>query len=297
MSEKIPKHVDPRSKAAKTLQEFPYFTARDSGEVTNVSGAGDVGVFQHDANGSEKQIGSFYRNYSFLRTFCWFRRGKRHFALYSPDCGATRVMEISPDDGFKDLGGEESDANGFCPVDFFVPDCREYVSQNFTGPGEQIVDWNNPLDSLPTGCEFTKNSKTHRGRRILRREDGSPVCTERSIGNINGVEQTVKQCEWGEEGDFESGWIKFPPDHGFVAGCLWGDDTSWKIQYLDLSRAGEGIIRRDDRFGYIELPESVALRDAIHIEDMLENPTVYIAISTEWDLHTGKMEPLHRHTS
>jgi hypothetical protein len=49
MSEKIPKHVDPRSKAAKTLQEFPYFTARDSGEVTNVSGAGDVGVFQHDA--------------------------------------------------------------------------------------------------------------------------------------------------------------------------------------------------------------------------------------------------------
>ena len=53
--------------------------------------------------------------------------------------------------------------------------------------------------------------------------------------------------------------------HGFVAGCCWGDDSSWKIQYLDLSRADEGIITRDDRFGYIELPENLNLSTAIHI--------------------------------
>lgn len=43
--------------------------------------------------------------------------------------------------------------------------------------------------------------------------------------------------------------------YGFVWGCQWGDDSSWKIQYLDLSRITEGIITRDERFGYVELAD------------------------------------------
>jgi hypothetical protein len=43
---------------------------------------------------------------------------------------------------------------------------------------------------------------------------------------------------------------------GFVWGCHWGDDSSWKVQYLDLNRIQEGVIRRDDRFGYVELATS-----------------------------------------
>jgi hypothetical protein len=42
-------------------------------------------------------------------------------------------------------------------------------------------------------------------------------------------------------------------DFGFVWGCVWGDDTSWKVQYLDLSRVQDGKVVRDDRFGYVEL--------------------------------------------
>jgi hypothetical protein len=42
-------------------------------------------------------------------------------------------------------------------------------------------------------------------------------------------------------------------EFGFVWGCHWGDDTSWKVQYLDLSRVKQGVITRDDRFGYVEL--------------------------------------------
>jgi hypothetical protein len=34
---------------------------------------------------------------------------------------------------------------------------------------------------------------------------------------------------------------------------IWGDDSSWKLQYLDLSQIRQGIIHRDDRFGYVEL--------------------------------------------
>lgn len=54
---------------------------------------------------------------------------------------------------------------------------------------------------------------------------------------------------------------------GFVSGCIWADDSSWKVQYLDLSRADEGVLMRDDRFGYIELQEDVRLKDAIDMSD------------------------------
>lgn len=45
---------------------------------------------------------------------------------------------------------------------------------------------------------------------------------------------------------------------GFVCGCVWGDDTSWKIQFLDLSKLPEGKFTRDDRFGYLELAGSAS---------------------------------------
>lgn len=43
---------------------------------------------------------------------------------------------------------------------------------------------------------------------------------------------------------------------GFVCGCIWGDDTSWKVQFLDLSEITNGKIVRDERLGYVELPGS-----------------------------------------
>lgn len=40
---------------------------------------------------------------------------------------------------------------------------------------------------------------------------------------------------------------------GFVWGCVWADDSDWKVQALDLSRIQDGIITRDDRWGYLRL--------------------------------------------
>lgn len=52
-------------------------------------------------------------------------------------------------------------------------------------------------------------------------------------------------------------------DLGFVSGCVWGDDSSWKVECLDLTRVSEGILKRDSRLGYFELPEKVNLPEAI----------------------------------
>jgi len=46
-------------------------------------------------------------------------------------------------------------------------------------------------------------------------------------------------------------------DVGFCCGCVWGDDSSWKIQLLDLRKIEEGIIINKPSFGYIEVPRKV----------------------------------------
>jgi len=78
---------------------------------------------------------------------------------------------------------------------------------------------------------------------------------------------------------------------GFVAGCVWGDDCSWKIEFLDLSRVEEGIVKRDSRFGYISLPDGISLKRAINMINYYEKDEEYninIAIGETFDLNTGK---------
>jgi len=109
---------------------------------------------------------------------------------------------------------------------------------------------------------------------------------------IPGSESWNRDREW-PDGSF-----------GFVWGCYWGDDSSWKIQYLDLSRIQEGIIRRDDRFGYVELattgyesPCLIPSRTApgvpskpppfIGVTQYDGIPRVTFAVEVQFDINTG----------
>lgn len=76
--------------------------------------------------------------------------------------------------------------------------------------------------------------------------------------------------------------------HGFVAGCIWGDDSSWKIQYLNLSRAEEGILRREEKFGYIRLPHDVSLCNAVRYTTWEDKESVHFVLERQFDLKTGK---------
>lgn len=55
-------------------------------------------------------------------------------------------------------------------------------------------------------------------------------------------------------------------DVGFVAGCVWGDDSSWKLEVFDLQRAAEGVISRSARFGYLELANKMPLAEAVLLD-------------------------------
>ncbi len=99
-------------------------------------------------------------------------------------------------------------------------------------------------------------------------------------------------------------------DFGFVWGCYWGDDTSWKVQYLDLARVQQGVINRQDRFGYVELATSGFENPCLTYNSNLldESPPphfiqlwrekgltrVTFAVEMTFDLNTGKANDWRR---
>lgn len=84
---------------------------------------------------------------------------------------------------------------------------------------------------------------------------------------------------------------KSPSDVAFVAGCIWGDDSSWKIQCIDLLGVESGVIRRDARFGYAALPKGVSLRNAVTLQRAQDTGRVIatLAVMQHFDFETGEI--------
>ena len=120
---------------------------------------------------------------------------------------------------------------------------------------------------------------------------------EPSSGGFCPVEYLVpdivafqKEPDSEKPGSFHHRLVKEPSSVAFVAGCIWGDDSSWKIQCFDLSRVAEGIIKRDERFGYVAMPKGVTLADSVSLERDEESGAVIVtlAVLQTYDLATGE---------
>ena len=83
-------------------------------------------------------------------------------------------------------------------------------------------------------------------------------------------------------------------DFGFVIGAAPSDDHTWKVQYLDLSAIRDGIIRRDDRFGYVELAWTTEDNpaDAIFCRLLNGRPQVSFAVLEHFDLFGKRLATL-----
>jgi hypothetical protein len=84
--------------------------------------------------------------------------------------------------------------------------------------------------------------------------------------------------EWPSRGDF-----------GFVWGCIWGDDSSWKVQLLDLSRICDGELRREERFGYIKLATRTAVpaEEFIRLRSLEGHREVQFVVEQTYNLDDG----------
>jgi len=198
---------------------LPY-TARVEEKVDKGKGSWNylnIGIYHLD-----EKIGEYQRNYSsFYNTFHPFIGvDGKWYAIYSKDYTGTRIMSL-PD--CKDIGGEERDGCGFCPVDYFVPSAYKYEFESFRGD----------------------------------------ICKSWIVIESDFAEEELKS-------KFRDGEMKFAP-YAFLCGCVWGNDSSWKIQFLDLSQAHRGILKSDDRFGYVEMARSCnRLIDAVQIIEWME---------------------------
>jgi hypothetical protein len=66
-----------------------------------------------------------------------------------------------------------------------------------------------------------------------------------------------------EDGTEESGHLRHT-DFGFYCGCVWGDDTSWKLKFLDLRQVPEGKLLVDEAaLGYHPLPRGLSIKKAV----------------------------------
>jgi hypothetical protein len=82
-------------------------------------------------------------------------------------------------------------------------------------------------------------------------------------------------CEEGLYADWDlDGWDFTNPsanrmnaefcDFGFYCGCVWGDDSSYKLKFIDFRDLEQGkIYTPEEPLDYYELPQNVSLEDAV----------------------------------
>lgn len=51
----------------------------------------------------------------------------------------------------------------------------------------------------------------------------------------------------------------------FLCGCVWGDDSSWKLRYIELAGVPNKELLITEKFGYWELPTQMNLRQCINM--------------------------------
>lgn len=130
----------------------------------------------------------------------------------------------------RDIGGEDPNTFGFCPTGYYVPEVRLEVSLYEKRIGE------------PKPPEYFVNVE---------------------YDNEDGYDQP----------DTEGRILHADRSHlpfGFVQGCVWGDDSGWKVEHLDMSKIAEGKIQRTELIGYREIPSwlpNFDLKKVVHLMD------------------------------
>lgn len=170
-------------------------------------------------------IGEYLRNYNSYahKTFLPFKIQDQWYALYSKEYTALRVARLT--DKFEDWCGEENSAEGFCPVELYIPIKYTEAPTKYI-IGEKVIEYQN--------SEYLDN----------RYKSEKEFWKDVSESDIESLEYLT--------------W-------GLMSGCQWGDDNSWKIRYIDLSKVPEKILNITEKFGYFEMSNELDLRESVRI--------------------------------
>lgn len=220
-----------------------------------------VDVLKRVAAGSDEQwvkVAEYERNYSMLKTFTPFQQfvdGSWHdYALISTVYTRFEVLDL---ESGKIIAVED------------YPTVSEKVAQDSDGrltAGQEMPGWGFcPMEF------YVPNWWSEFDESFIPSMRTSPSAFTPTDGQLEEI--------LGEFSFYEGKWA-------FYAGCIWGDDSSEKIRFIDLSRITEGIVTADERFGYLEIPEGLTLPQTVI--PSAERGDIQIAVPVRFDLKTGK---------
>lgn len=222
-----------------------------------------VRVFYHAVDGTKTQVYEFDRNYSLMGTFEPFRQLKagtwRYYALISPSYSTFQVLDLET---------------------FQIVATRPYPQRPVT---QKMVD-QYAGRTLPAWLV---------GKAVGDTYDGEGFCPSHFY--VPDITETITSADMYAEHK-DDAWLAdsaqlLQGQGGFVAGCVWGDDSSSKLRYVDLSRISEGLVTEDERFGYWELPNDTRqLREHISID----GDSVQIQTALEVNLATGQVHSYYK---
>jgi hypothetical protein len=226
-----------------------------------------VDVMRNDGlneDGTEKwtKVAEYDRNYSMLKTFEPFQQlqdGRwRHYALISTRYTRFEVLDLQSGDIVAVQPYPKADKRYEEMTEGKYKEGDELSGMGFCPMEFYVPDWWDEYDetSLPIVDPET-GAKSHRFK-------------------------TDKHAVYLAE-DF----IQYTGQRAFYAGCIWGDDSSSKLRHIDLSRISEGIVDGDERFGYVQLPENLSLKESIDLS-MADDGYIQIITPILFRLETGK---------
>lgn len=154
----------------------------------------------------------------------------------------------------------------------------DYTATRVAKLGETFEDWCGEEGSSNGFCptefyvpRYNKFEDSH--------TDGTPF-TYYTFDNEYKAEELTSQF-YGKELDknVEQGNTSY----GFLCGCIWGDDSSWKLRFIDLSGVPEKKLTITEKFGYWELPNTLKLSECIDLHESFEDtlPTRLTVIGTQ----------------
>jgi hypothetical protein len=123
-----------------------------------------------------------------------------------------------------------------------LPDCRDLGGEEHASDGFCPVEYYVPR---------------YREQRTRNRVSGHEFTGWRFSSEIDEPAGPEYEVEFGQ-------WTTIPT--GFVAGCQWGDDKTWKLECIDLASAAQGQIVRTARFGHVELVAGKSLADSLELD-------------------------------
>lgn len=205
-------------------------------DVVNPKGWDKSNVRVYDKNFStDEPIYEYHRNYSMLDTFepfRWWDEDKeiwRHLALIAPSYYSFQVLDLDNREiiAKKDpilLSQEDADKMN----EYFIKKGREpkyKAGDDYSASGFCTAEFHVP--------------------------DIYDILTDES-----DKEQLEQAVEEERDAAFWNDWLDNFLDRrsfAFTAGCVWGDDWSYKVNTIDLRNVLDGKVVEDEKFGYLVL--------------------------------------------